>query len=79
MAKAKSRTKSRTSLHRSSKRTQAAVLRGVNKVLAAHGITGRVAELHVSSTDDGCTDGQSKQVVCRKQPDGTIVCREECV
>jgi hypothetical protein len=69
-------------LHRSSSETRSAVMRDVNKVLDKHGITGRIEGLHlVAAAADagGCPPGTSRRVVCRKQPNGTIVCKEECV
>ena len=69
----------RRALHRSSKGTHTAVMADMNRVLAKHGITGMVAELRVTKAADDCPPGTHKEVVCRKQDDGTTVCREECV
>ena len=50
-----------------------AVMRDVNKVLTAHGVRGKVAELHLARA----AAAESGRVVCRKQSDGSIVCTEE--
>jgi hypothetical protein len=63
-----------------------AVMRDLNKVLLSHGVTGKVSEFHLSvaagavaaGAAAGCPPGQSPMVVCRKQPDGSVVCKEEC-
>lgn len=59
-----------------------ALFRDINKLLVQHGIAGTVTALQVDdglSDGRGCPDGQSRQVICRKEPDGTIECSEECV
>ena len=59
-----------------------ALFRDIDKLLAGHGIAGKVSALQV---DDGSPDtserpaGQSRQVVLRTEPDGIIECSEECV
>jgi hypothetical protein len=69
-------------LSQASESRRRAVVRDVNKVLLAHGVRGKLSELHLTSGpagDDECPPGQTKQVVCQKQPDGSFLCREECV
>jgi hypothetical protein len=68
-------------LHRTTKTKQAVVVRRINQLLAAEGIAGRIRELHldVPASASDCPPGTRKRTVCRKQPDGRIVCREECV
>jgi hypothetical protein len=72
--KRKSATRKATATHLpdASAAKRRAVVRDVNKVLAAHGVRGTVAELHLMRAA-----AESGRVVCRKQPDGRIVCREE--
>jgi hypothetical protein len=61
---------------------QRAVVRDLNKVLVAHGVRGKVSELRLTAaaaTTTDCLPGQTKQIVCRKQPNGDFLCQEECV
>jgi hypothetical protein len=79
---AKAKKATRLYLPDASASRQRAVVRDMNKVLLAHGVTGKISELHLTaaaSTDADCPPGQTKQVVCRKQPNGNFICREECV
>jgi hypothetical protein len=49
-----------------------AVVRDINKILGDHGVKAKLTELHLTSVV-----GEAKRIVCRKQPDGRIVCKEE--
>ncbi|HVZ20944.1 MAG TPA: hypothetical protein VG871_07775 [Vicinamibacterales bacterium] len=74
--------KRRIRLHDLSPNRHLALFRALDKLLADHGILGKVSALQV---DDGLSDsstclaGQTRQVVLRTEPDGTIECSEECV
>jgi hypothetical protein len=72
----------KTPIQQAPKALHAAVFRDVNKVLAAHGIAGRISGLQVTgpaAAQVGGPPGKTLQVVCRKKPDGTIVCKPELV
>lgn len=73
-------------LHQASKTKQAMVFRAINNVLREQGIASRVQALHLTAAaakedDTGapCPPNQILKTICEKQPDGTIVCKEECV
>ena len=67
-------------LHHTPKTKQVAVLRRINQLLVAEGIAGKIRELHLEmpAAAKDCPPGTRKRTVCRKQPDGRVICREEC-
>ena len=64
-----------------SKTRQLQLLRDLNKVIKKHALSGTVAELHIKSmaTADQCPPGQALREVCKKLPDGTVVCEMKCM
>jgi hypothetical protein len=64
-----------------SKTRQLQLLRDLNKVIKRHALSGTVAELHIKSMAIGgeCPPGQALREVCKKLPDGTVVCEMKCM
>ena len=64
-------------------RKSAIVFRQVESLLKAHGLHARLDTLRLqpsaSAAPGECPDGMVKRVICRRGPDGRIVCQEECV
>lgn len=72
----------RVRLHDLPPTRHSALFRDIDNLLAEHGIAGTVTALQVDDrppNSHDCPDGQSRQVICRREPDGTIECSEECV
>jgi hypothetical protein len=60
----------------------AKVFRQMESLLKEHGLVARLDTIRLSPTvasaEGECPPGMVKRVVCRRGPDGRIVCREEC-
>jgi hypothetical protein len=69
-------------LHKTSAQTRASVFRGIHRVLKEHGVTGRVAQMHLDTASpigEPCPPNTIRRVVCSRQDDGTMQCEEQCV
>jgi hypothetical protein len=80
MAKKTSKKKPET-LASASKAKQLALLRDFNKALKKHAVSGTVAEFQIRSAAAAgdCPAGTVRREVCRKLPNGTVVCEMKCM
>ncbi len=76
---ARSRPKA-VSLHAVSATKRAKVMKALQDVMRAHGVSDRIA-VHVppsAAAPLGCPKGQVSRLVCFTRPDGTLVCESRC-
>lgn len=76
-------TAKKRALHRANKTTQAEVFKRIDALLARHGISGTLNELHLelgpaslAPAANGDASGLPRRSVCKKLPNGQIKCIE---